>query len=202
MLGKTDKELKQIKDEILLCKKCPLYKEREQNKYYPVIGEGSHEAEIMFVGEAPGLQEAKHARPFCGPAGRILDELLLSVGIKRQDVYITNILKDRPPKNRDPQAEEIAACTPYLEKQIKMIRPKCLCLLGRYAMNYLMDKFGLGDKIEPISRIHGRLFETQGEFGSLVLVPLYHPAVVVYNINMKPVLENDFKVLKKIINKK
>ncbi len=197
MTGKTDKELKKIKDEILACQKCPLRQEREKNHYYPVIGEGNHQAKIMFIGEAPGLQEAKHARPFCGPAGHILDQLLQSAGLKRKDVYIANILKDRPPKNRDPQPTEIKACTPYLERQIMLIKPKCLCSLGRYAMNYLMDKFGLRDKIEPIGRIHGRVFQAPEKFGKLSLIPFYHPATAVYNSNMKPVLEKDFQILKK-----
>ncbi len=201
MNQKKDNELKKIKDEVLTCKKCPLYKEREQNKYYPVIGEGSHEAKIMFIGEAPGLQEAKHARPFCGAAGKILDNLLRFIEIERKDVYITNILKDRPPQNRDPQPEEIDVCTPYLERQIEMIKPKVICPLGRYSMNFLMEKFGLADQIQGISKIHGKIFKGQGDFKNILIIPFYHPAVVVYNMNMKPILEEDFKILKKIINK-
>ena len=105
-----DEKLKKIKDEVLECKKCSLYK----NRNYPVIGKGSHDAEIMFIGEAPGAQEDKTGHPFCGRAGEILDELLNSVSIKRQDIYICNILKCKPPLNRDPEVEEIKACSPYL----------------------------------------------------------------------------------------
>jgi len=187
-----EEELKKIKEEVINCKKCPLYKSR----IYPVIGEGSHEAKIMFIGEAPGLNESKTGRPFCGASGKILDELLESINVKREDVYIANILKDRPPDNRDPQKGEIEACTSYLERQIKAIKPRVICPLGRYSMNFLMEKFGLKDQIEPISKIHGKVFEVNSLFLSVKIVPFYHPAVAAYNANMKGVLKSDFKVLK------
>ncbi len=190
-------ELRNIRDEVISCKKCLLYKERIKNGFYPVIGEGNHQAKIMFVGEAPGLQEAKTGRPFCGAAGKILDELLDSVSIKRENVYITNILKDRPPKNRDPQKEEIKACIHYLERQIELIKPAVICSLGRYAMEFLMEKFGLENMMEPISKIHGKVFEAKTLFQDIRIVPFYHPAVAAYNPNMKEVLKKDFQVLKK-----
>lgn len=192
-----EEKLKKIKAEVLNCKKCSLYKERIQNGFYPVIGQGSHQAKIMFVGEAPGLQEAKRGRPFCGAAGKILDELLYSVSIKREEVYITNILKDRPPGNRDPELEEIKACAPYLERQIEIIKPKIICPLGRYSMKFLMEKFGLADQIEGISKIHGQLFESKNLSQTIVIIPFYHPAVAVYNPNMKKILKKDFQILKK-----
>ena len=150
----------------------------------------------MFVGEAPGLTEAKTGRPFCGAAGKILDELLESAGIKREDVYIANILKDRPPENRNPQKEEIAACAPYLDRQIAIIKPKIICTLGNFSTAYIMEKYGLKDQIQGISKIHGRVFELKGLFDTIKIIPLYHPAVATYNINMKEVLKKDFKVLK------
>ena len=186
-----EEELKKIKEEVINCKKCSLYKSR----IYPVIGEGSHEAKIMFIGEAPGLNESKTGRPFCGASGKILDELLESINVKREDVYIANILKDRPPDNRDPQRGEIEACTPYLERQIEAIKPKVLCPLGRHSMNFLMEKFGLKDQIEPIGKIHGKVFEVKSLFLNIKIVPFYHPAVATYNANMKSVLKSDFKVL-------
>jgi len=195
-MERIEEELKKIKDEVLNCKKCPLYKERLKNGFYPVVGEGNHRAKIMFVGEAPGLQEAKTGRPFCGAAGKILDELLESVGIKRKDVYITNLLKDRPPGNRDPQPEEIKACSLYLEKQIEIIKPEIICPLSRYSMRFIMEKFGLKDQIDVISKIHGRLFKGKSLFQDVVIIPFYHPAVATYNPNMKKVLEEDFKILK------
>jgi uracil-DNA glycosylase family 4 len=199
IMEEAKEDLKKIKNEVLDCCKCPLYIERSENNFYPVIGEGSHQAEIIFVGEAPGLDEAKTGRPFCGVAGKILDELLESVGIKRGDVYITNILKDRPPENRDPQPEEIKACTPYLEKQIEVIKPKVICPLGRHSMKFLMEKFGLGKQLEGISKIHGKLFEINNFFQHIIIIPFYHPAVATYNPNMKMILKEDFKILKTIM---
>jgi len=188
-----DQELKKIKDEVINCRECPLYKTRT----YPVIGEGSHQAKIIFCGEAPGAKEDKTGRPFCGTAGKILDELLNSVGIRREEVYICNILKCRPPANRDPQKEEIEACVPYLERQIEIIKPEVVCPLGRYSMKFLMEKFGLEDKVEPISKIHGKTFEVKTISQNLKIVSLYHPAVAIYNPNMKETLKEDFQVLKK-----
>jgi len=189
----AEEELKKIKEEIINCRKCPLYKTRN----YPVVGHGNHQTKIMFVGEAPGVQEDKTGRPFCGAAGKILDELLESVEIKRENIYITNILKDRPPKNRDPQKEEIEACVSYLEKQIEIIKPEVICPLGRYSMKFLMGKFGLKDQIQPISKIHGKVFESKSLFQDIILIPFYHPAVATYNSNMKEILKKDFQVLKK-----
>ena len=188
-----DKQLKQIKDEIIVCKKCDLYKKAT----LPVIGAGNHQAKIVFIGEGPGANEDKTGVPFCGRAGEILDELFKSIGIKRKDIYITNIVKHRPPGNRDPKPEEIKACVPYLDRQIDIIKPEIICPLGRFAANYIMNKFGLTDKIEGISKIHGQIFETQAPHGKIIIIPFYHPAVVTYNINMKKTLENDFKNLER-----
>lgn len=191
-MDSADKELEKIKEEVLACTKCPLHKERKGNSVFPVIGEGNHKAKIMFVGEAPGFNEARTGRPFCGAAGRILEELLESASIERKDVYITNILKDRPPKNRDPEPREIKACLPYLEKQISLIKPEAVCTLGRYAMEAFMKRSGLDHG--PISQIHGKVFEDKG----FKIIPFYHPAVAVYNAGMKETLKKDFEVLKKI----
>jgi uracil-DNA glycosylase len=190
-----EKELKEINDEVLACEKCLLSEERIRNNFYPVVGKGNPGSEIMFVGEAPGLQEAKTGRPFCGAAGKILDELLASVGIKRETVYIANLLKCRPPGNRDPLPEEIKACAPYLEKQIEVLKPKVLCLLGRHSTKFWMEKFGLRDRIAGISRIHGTLFKSRYLFEEMTVIPFYHPAVVGYNPKMKDVLEKDFAIL-------
>ncbi len=191
-LEEIDKQLKKIKDEVLTCQKCSLYKTR----ILPVIGEGNHQAEIMLVGEAPGASEAKVGRPFYGGAGKILDELLNAAGIKREEIYITNILKDRPPQNRDPQKEEIEACTSYLERQIEIIKPKIIGTLGNYATAYLLEKYGLKKEIQGISKIHSRVFKAEAAFGSIRIIPFYHPAVAVYNGNMKKELAKDFKILK------
>lgn len=201
MIQRQDKRrefMKQIRDEVIGLKNSPLYKFRIENKNLPVIGEGSHFAEIMFVGEAPGRNEAKYGRPFCGRAGDILNELLESVGIKREDVYITNIVKDRPPQNRDPLPEEIKIYGPFLDRQIEIIKPKVIATLGRYAMGYVMKNFDLESELLPISQIHGKVFEAKASYGNIKIVPLYHPAVAVYNSHTKDILKEDFKVLKDI----
>ncbi len=197
-LSKTEK-MKAIKDEVVACRKCGLCEFRKQNNYFPVIGQGDHNARIMLVGEAPGLNEAKTGRPFCGAAGKVLDELLESAGFKREEVYIGNILKDRPPQNRNPESAEIAACTPYLERQIEIIRPKVIGAMGNFAAAFLLEKYGLKNKIKGIGAIHGQIFAVNASFGDLAIVPLYHPAAAVYNANMKDMLKNDFAVLKKFI---
>lgn len=187
--------LRQIKDEVLALKESPLYGERIKNKAFPVIGEGSHHAAIMFVGEAPGKNEATTGRPFVGAAGKILNELLLHVGIDRKDIYITNIVKDRPPFNRDPLPEEIKVYGPFLDRQINIIQPNVIATLGRYAMTYIMQKFNLDEQLESISRMHGRSFQAKTDYGTVTIIPLYHPAVAVYNSNTKDTLKSDFKIL-------
>src|SRR3989338_7826739 len=135
--------MREITEAVIHLKNSPLYAERIKNKVFPVIGEGSHHAKIMFVGEAPGRNEAATGRPFCGAAGKLLDEFLASVDIPRPDVYITNIVKDRPPFNRDPLPEEITAYGPFLDRQIEIIQPEVIATLGRFSMDYIMRKFGL-----------------------------------------------------------
>lgn len=190
--------LRQIKNEVINGKNLPLYKERVKNGKLPVIGEGSHSAEIMFVGEAPGRNEAATGRPFCGTAGKILDELLESVGIKREDVYITNIVKDRPNANRDPLPNEIEAYGPFLDKQIEIIQPKVITTLGRFSMQYIMEKFNLRDDLKPISQMHGKSFDAKTSYGDIKIIPLYHPAVAIYNASTKDTLKKDFKILENI----
>ena len=189
-------QLRQIRDEVIALTSSPLYAERTKNGVHPVIGEGSHFARVMFIGEAPGRTEAATGRPFVGAAGKVLNELLASAGIKREDVYITNIVKDRPPFNRDPEPEEIAAYGPFLDRQIGIIRPDIIVSLGRYAMGYVMEKFGLWDKLAPISKLHGHVFEAEAPYGRIHIIPLYHPAVAVYNSSTKDTLKGDFAVLK------
>ena len=197
-LSERTAELKQIRDEVLNLKLSPLYEYRRQNNYLPVIGEGSHEAKIMFVGEAPGRNEAKTGRPFCGVAGKVLDDLLASVGIPRAEVYVTNIVKDRPPENRDPLPKEIEIYGPFLDRQIEIIQPQVIATLGRYSMQYIMQKFGLSDVLRSISQMHGRLFEAKASYGTIKILPLYHPAATIYNRELVKDLEIDFQKLKTI----
>jgi len=191
--------MKIIRDEIFEGTHLPLYAERIKNKVYPVIGEGSHDAQIMFVGEAPGKTEAETGRPFCGASGKVLDELLASISLPRSSVYITNIVKDRPPMNRDPHPNEIQAYAPYLIRQIEIIKPKVIAALGRYSMSYVMQLIGLEDKIEPISKTHGRIFSASSAHGEIKFIPLYHPAVAVYNRQTLETLKADFQTLRSLI---
>lgn len=192
---KTEK-LKKIRDEVWNLEGSPLYTYRKKNNYYPVIGEGNHSAKIMFIGEAPGKNEAETGRPFCGAAGKILDQLLENTSLKREEVYITNVVKDRPPQNRDPTLEEIETYFPYLIRQINIIKPRKIATLGRFSMKHIMEHFGLGEKIQPISRIHGEVFSVQSSYGNIKIIPLYHPAVAVYRPDKLPVLKKDFKRVK------
>ncbi len=192
-------QLKKIKDEIINTKNSPLYNFRIKNKFLPVIGEGNHYAKIMFIGEAPGKNEALTGRPFCGAAGHILDELLKSISLDRKEVYVTNIVKDRPPFNRDPLPEEIEYYAPFLDRQIEIIKPKVIATLGRFSMAYIMKKFGLEPELKSISIIHGKIFNTETSYGKIKIIPLYHPAVAIYNASEKESLKKDFEVLKEFV---
>jgi len=201
-----EQELRKIKDEAMNCKKCPLYKTRTK----VVFGTGSVDTKLMIISEAPGYWEDQKGEPFIGAAGKILDELLESINTKREDVYICNILKCRPPNNRDPQLEEIKACASYLEKQIEIMSPEIICALGNFATRFIFKKYNLGDKLKGISEIHGKVFEPQvatedvqsslfeqrREIKKVKIISLYHPAVATYNANMKETLKKDFQILK------
>ncbi len=198
-MDERTEKLKKIEDEILNLKTSPLCLERIKNKVYPVIGEGDNFAQIMFIGEAPGKNEAETGRPFCGRSGKLLDEFLASINIPRESVYITNIVKDRPPKNRDPLPEEIEIYAPFLDRQIEIIKPKVIATLGRFSMQYIMNRYGLEKELGPISNLHGKIFDTKIGKDKVRVVPLYHPAVAIYNQHSKVTLMEDFKVLKELI---
>lgn len=184
--------LNEIKKQVLVCAKCDLHK----TKTNYVFGEGNVTAKILFVGEAPGANEDKLGRPFVGRAGKILDELLAGANLERGDIYICNILKCRPPNNRNPLPLEIEACTPYLNKQIDFITPKVICTLGNFATAFVFKKFNMKDKVDGISKLHGKVFKFSGLFGEILIIPMYHPAVATYNPDMINVLIKDFEVLK------
>ncbi|NJE09220.1 uracil-DNA glycosylase [Thermococcus sp. M39] len=186
--------MKKLEEKIKNCTKCPLGMLRTN----AVPGSGSYDAKIMFVGEAPGYWEDQKGLPFVGRAGKVLDELLAEIGLKREDVYITNIVKCRPPNNRDPTEDEIKACCPYLDRQIDIIRPKVIVPLGRHSMSYILKKFGF--EVEPISKIHGKTFEARTLFGKIIIMPMYHPAVALYKPQLKEELRKDFKKLKEILD--
>jgi DNA polymerase len=197
---KTD-QLRQIKDEVVNLGKGELYKERIATKVLPVIGEGSHDAQIMFVGEAPGKNEAATGKPFCGAAGRVLDELLKHISLDRQSVYVTNIVKDRPPNNRDPLPAEIELYAPFLVRQIEAIQPKVIATLGRFSMMFVMEQFGLKDQLKSISQMRGKVFVAKTSFGEIKIIPLYHPAVALYQNSLKDQMKKDMLVLQHEIQK-
>ena len=187
--------MKKVRDDVVGLTESPLYDFRMKEGNFPVIGDGTHDASIMFIGEAPGKNEAATGKPFCGASGKMLDWLLESIDLPREKVYITNILKDRPPENRDPRPEEIELYVPFLDRQIEIIQPKVLATLGRFAMQYIMKRYGLDVDIEPISKIHGKVFDA----GSVQIIPLYHPAVAIYDASRKDELQKDFEVLQQCI---
>jgi len=170
-----------------------------------VFGEGPVEAKAVMIGEAPGYHESVSGRPFCGAAGGVLDELLQKVGLKREELYITNLLKLRPPENRNPQAEEIQAFTPFLNQQLEIIQPVVICPLGNFASRWLLEKYDLGNQLLKegkrigISQFHGQIFSAQSLFQEQQIMPLYHPAVATYNPLMKETLKKDFLKLKELL---
>ena len=172
-------DLEALESHIGDCHRCALGDTRTKL----VFGVGSPDAELMFVGEAPGKNEDLQGEPFVGAAGRLLDELLAGIGLSRADVYIANILKCRPPGNRDPVHEEIETCTPFLEEQIHRIDPRVIVTLGNFATKYVLETDS------GISRIHGRLFTVKGR----KVVPVYHPAAALYTPSKKDVLAQDFQ---------
>lgn len=181
--------LPQLQEMITKCKACPLYK----GTTHAVPGSGSASADVMFVGEAPGRKEDLTGEPFVGAAGKFLNVMLESVGLQREDVFITSILKHRPPDNRDPKPAEIKACVPYLLEQIRQIKPKIIVLLGRHAMGFFLPG-------KVISEVHGRAQYASGVWGGRQLfLPLYHPAAALYNPNMKKVHLEDFQKILELL---
>jgi DNA polymerase len=174
--------LERFYEEIRDCRRCPLAESRSQ----VVFGAGRCDAAIMFVGEAPGYHEDVQGIPFVGSAGKLLGRLLESVGIRREDVYITNVNKCRPPDNRTPDAAEIEACRPYLDRQIEIIRPRVLCTLGNNATQTL-----LGKRVS-ISKVRGRPFQLDGHF----IFPMYHPAAALHLGSRMDDVRDDFRNLK------
>lgn len=191
--------LEEIRNEITHLSTSPLYEYRTTNNYFPVIGEGDPHAKIMFIGEAPGENEAKKGRPFIGQSGRLLDELLKSIGLARESVYITNIVKDRPPDNRDPRKDEIRLYSPFLERQIQIIQPQVFATLGRFSMEFILTLFDSPQKKEKITALHGQVLEVTTPYGNAHVCPLFHPAVALYTASQKTVLIEDFQALKQFV---
>jgi uracil-DNA glycosylase family 4 len=177
-------ELEQIAAQIRTCTRCVLAKGRT----HAVPGEGPAHADIMVIGEGPGFYEDQQGRPFVGKSGQLLEKLLGGIGLKRSDVFITNVVKCRPPNNRDPLPEEIEACRAWLDQQIALIQPKVIVTVSRFAMARWFPN-------EKISTIHGKA----KRFGDVLVVPMFHPAAALRNLNLMPLLEADFKKLPQYI---
>lgn len=186
-----------IAEKLETLEESPLFDYRRDSGYAPVVGEGDPQADIMLIGEAPGAEEAKTGRPFVGAAGRVLDELLDSVSLERDQVYITNVVKDRPPGNRDPRASEIAVYAPFLRRQIGVIQPSLIAPLGGVATKFILRQFGLSERGARISDLHGRVLFAGAAYGQVAIVPLYHPAAVFYNRKLRDIMEADFQVLRR-----
>ncbi|USN45740.1 MAG: uracil-DNA glycosylase [Candidatus Woesearchaeota archaeon] len=197
--GTNDKELAALQKKIETELICPLKNEATNM----VFGKGNPRARIMFIGEAPGEKEDLQGIPFVGAAGRELDKLLRTINLTLEDVYIANILKYRPPKNRDPTPEEMERHTPYLIEQIKIIKPTILATLGNYSTKFVLNNFKVEGmkKIRGISELHGTPTTIQLDTLSFAVIPLYHPAAMLYKPPLRKVLEEDFLAMQEFLSK-
>jgi DNA polymerase len=166
------------------CERCRLARGRTN----AVPGEGNSEAALMFIGEGPGYHEDQQGRPFVGQAGNLLDELIGGIGMQRSDVYIANIIKCRPPNNRDPQTDEVEACRPYLQRQVELIKPRLIVLLGRYALNEFFPDARISKAHGVPRRLDGRSY-----------LPVYHPAAALRQSRLREVLNDDFQLIPKLL---
>ena len=181
----VEETLAQIAKEVSACTNCALHTSRKK----AVPGEGPADAEIMFIGEGPGFHENEQGRPFVGAAGKFLDQLLAQAGVTRADVFIGNVVKCRPPENRDPQPDELAACNAYLERQIEAINPSIIVTLGRYSMGRFMPDV-------KISQVHGQMRKV----GERYVIAMYHPAAALHQAALKPAILADFAKLPELLN--
>jgi uracil-DNA glycosylase family 4 len=181
----AEETLAQIAQEVSMCTKCALHESRKKS----VPGDGPADAEIMFIGEGPGFHENEQGHPFVGASGKFLDQLLAQAGVTRADVFIANVVKCRPPDNRDPSVDELAACDTYLEEQIKSINPSIIVTLGRISMG----KFFSGLKI---SAVHGQMQKV----GERFVIPMFHPAAALHQAALKPAILEDFAKLPALLN--
>ena len=181
--------------EVIVCTKCGLWRTRKN----AVPGEGDEESQIMFIGEAPGYWEDVKGKPFVGAAGKFLDMLLAEIGFCREDVFIGNVLKCRPPGNREPTPNEIQTCTPYLDRQIKVIQPKFIVPLGNYSAAYIFSKANL--PFTGITQAHGKINATSLLSMQIAIFPTFHPAAALYHPKYKQQITDDFKLLRQRFEK-
>ncbi len=183
-----EQQLEEIAQKIRHCQSCPLYQKATQ----AVPGEGNSQSEIMFIGEGPGFWEDKEGRPFVGQAGKLLDELLQLIKLPRKDVFIGNVVKHRPPENRDPLPQEIEACAPFLDEQIKIIDPKIIVTLGRFSMGKFLPN-------EFISRIHGQARFVDFAGKKRIIIPMYHPAAALRSSIIMEEIKKDFQKIEQFL---
>ena len=179
-----------VAKEVVVCVKCLLWKNRKK----AVPGEGNPESQIMLIGEAPGQSEDIEGKPFVGTAGKFLETLLSEIGLSRDDVFICNIVKCRPPGNREPMPNEIQTCTPYLDRQIKIIKPKFIVTLGNYSTAYIFSKANL--PFNSITQARGKCYQATILDMQITIFPTFHPAAALYSAKYKETLQRDFQLLK------
>ena len=182
---KPEEVLKEVAEQTAVCTRCKLHFSRKN----AVPGSGNPDTSVVFIGEGPGFHENQQGLPFVGAAGKFLDELLKSAGLSREDVFITNVVKCRPPGNRDPQMDELEACKPYLDRQIIAINPDVIVTLGRISMSYFVSN-------GKISSIHGKSFWSNGR----MIIPMYHPAAALHQPSLKDLVKQDFSKLPELID--
>lgn len=194
LVSKEERMEKVVRD-VASCRRCRLCESRKNQ----VPGKGDPDSPVVFVGEAPGSKEDEQGEPFVGSAGKRLDTLLEHIGLQRGDVYITNVLKCRPPKNRRPKSSEIRECAPHLEEQLGIIEPRIIAPMGNSAIGYIMRRYGL--KRESIGKVHGRALRAEASWGRIKILPFYHPAAALYNQKLYKMLEEDFETLKGLLDR-
>ena len=190
MPSTNSQKLNYIASLVKNCRRCPLYKTATNS----VPGAGDPNAKIVFIGEAPGYYEDQQGLPFVGRSGKLLDKLLISINRQRKDVFICNILKHRPPDNRNPQPDEIKVCTPFLKAQLQIIKPPVIITLGRFALNFFFPK-------DYISQVHGQIKTLSWQGIDLTIIPVYHPSAGLRNGAMLTALQNDFKQIGQFLDK-
>ena len=179
-----------VATEVIVCTKCLLWKTRKN----AVPGEGNSESPVMFIGEAPGQSEDIKGKPFVGAAGKFLETMLSEIGLSRNDVFICNIVKCRPPRNREPMPNEIQTCTPYLDRQINIIKPKFVVTLGNYSTAYIFSKANL--PFNGITQARGKFYQATILNMQITIFPTFHPAAALYSAKYKETLQHDFQLLK------
>lgn len=186
--------IEEVRNKVLACTKCRLSKGRKN----AVPGDGNPQSRIVFIGEAPGASEDEEGKPFVGAAGKLLNSLIKDIlGLERSQVYITNVVKCRPPNNRDPQEDEILACSDYLDSEIQIIKPKIVVTLGRHSTSYIFNKANI--KFTSITKVRGREFHAKVFGFDVIILPTYHPAAALYNPRLREELEKDFMKIREIL---